>query len=94
MSPAVIAIARALGDCFFLPASWDKRFARQMAYVAEHSPDKDLTDKQIANLIRLAHKYRRQMPTGALEAALDESERAADRRVPGRSRRASRFQEG
>lgn len=81
MTPAMIGIARHLGRCTFLPGSWDKRFARDIAALAEHSPDKDLTDRQAAHLLRLTHKYRRQMPTQIVMDALDEMEKAAETRV-------------
>lgn len=98
MTPAESLIARSLGGCRFLPASWDKRFCRDMAAIAEHSPDLEFTERQSTHLIRLVHKYRRQMPVRVIEIALDLSERAAERRVavgkgaladftPGRSRR-------
>lgn len=81
MTAAEISIAEALSRCTFLPASWDKRFCRQMGEQAKRRPDLDLTDRQVAWLLRLAHKYRRQLPTRVIEAALDEMERQADRRV-------------
>ena len=49
---------RALGRCTFLPASWDKRFARALAMM----PADKITERQRRNVIRLAWKYRRQMP--------------------------------
>ena len=49
---------RALGGCTFLPASWDKRFARALAMM----PADKITERQRRNVIRLAWKYRRQMP--------------------------------
>ena len=48
----------ALGRCIFLPASWDKRFARALAEM----PEDKITERQRRNVIRLAWKYRRQMP--------------------------------
>jgi hypothetical protein len=61
VSPGAKRIAKALAGCSMLPGSWDKRFARDMARLAETEPDKELTDPQKENLIRLAHKYRRQL---------------------------------
>ena len=81
MTEAEILISKALGHCSFLPASWDKRFCRDMAFVAEHSREVELSEFQNANLLRLAYKYRRQLPTTIVELALDEMERNADRRV-------------
>ena len=71
-------IARALAACTFPPGSWDKRFARDMA--ARSTTDLGFTERQRVHLLRLAHKYRRQMPTEILEDVLDEAEAAADRR--------------
>lgn len=62
-------LARALNRCTFLPGSWDKRFVRAMAFLEEHGPAHDLTEKQAANLARLAHKYRRQMPPALVTLA-------------------------
>jgi len=81
MTPAERSIAIALGRCSFLPGSWDKRFARDLAIVAERSPEIAYTERQSAHLLRLAHKYRRQLPSTIIEYALDEMESAAIRRV-------------
>ena len=81
MNPNEAKIAAALVRCTFLPASWDKRFARDIAAQAEHRPDMPLTDRQAAHLLRLVHKYRRQLPTAIIELALDEMERRADERA-------------
>lgn len=48
----------ALAECSFLPASSHKRFARQ---VGQMYLDK-ITEKQWRHVIRLAWRYRRQMP--------------------------------
>lgn len=69
MTEAERRIARALGLCSFLPGSWDKRFARALAFLEEHDPEHALTERQRANLARLAHKYRRQMPPALAAAA-------------------------
>ena len=49
---------KALAKCTFLPGSSHKRFARQ---VAQTHPEK-VTEKQVRHIIRLAWRYRRQMP--------------------------------
>lgn len=74
-------MAVALGHCSFLPGGWDKRFARNMSFVAQHSPEVDFSERQRVHLIRLVHKYRRQIPTAVLVLSQDEAETAADRRV-------------
>ena len=81
MTSAERQIALALAGCTFLPGSWQKRFARDMAATATHAPDHPLSERQTAWLIRLAHIYRRQLPTVVLAAALDEAVANADRRV-------------
>lgn len=55
-------IASALGRAMFVPGSSHKRFARNMAFHAEHMPEKPLTQKQSEHLVRLAWRYRRQIP--------------------------------
>ena len=65
-SPGGKRLARALHGCSMLPGSWDKRFARNMAEIADaddREPGKyGITQAQKDQLIRLAHKYRRQIP--------------------------------
>lgn len=56
------AVALALGKVNYLPASWDKRFGRDMAALAQQ-PDAALTEPQRTSLWRLRHRYRRQIPT-------------------------------
>lgn len=68
----------ALARCSFLPGSWDKRFARDMAATAE---DYRLTAKQRQCLWKMAWKYRRQMPPLATTEArrwLDRDTREAE----------------
>jgi hypothetical protein len=81
VTPPEIKIATALGNCSFAPGSWDKRFCRSMAAMAKNALDIPMTERQRVHLLRLVHKYRRQMPTKIIEIALDESVVAADRRV-------------
>jgi hypothetical protein len=52
--------AMALGHLNYLPGSWDKRFARAVASAA--AAGTPLSEKQAANVERLAWKYRRQLP--------------------------------
>lgn len=62
------AVALALGQCSFLPASAQKRFCRDLAYVAEHSPDKELSPRQAHYMQIMAWRYRRQMPAHLVPA--------------------------
>jgi ABC-type phosphonate transport system ATPase subunit len=48
----------ALGRCTFLPGSAHKRFARQVSAM----PLEKITEAQRRHVIRLAWRYRRQMP--------------------------------
>ena len=49
---------RALAHCSFLPASPHKRFARSVAAMSLHA----ITERQWRHVMRLAWRYRRQMP--------------------------------
>lgn len=73
MTGAYVHLISALSKCTFLPGSWDKRFARDMAGLF---PGGDLTEKQRANVLRLVHKYRRQLDTNVVILAQDEGEKA------------------
>lgn len=53
--------AIALHAATMLAGSWDKTFARNMAHIARCETAK-FTEKQVANIERLAWKYRRQIP--------------------------------
>jgi hypothetical protein len=53
--------ATALRKCTFPVGSSQKRFARDMADVALHHPEKELTEKQVKYLDILFHQYRRQI---------------------------------
>lgn len=50
----------ALSRVTFLPATFDKRFAKGLLAMMESDPEKGLTDNQDACLRRIVHKYRRQ----------------------------------
>lgn len=62
MTEHEIRLARALGACGFPAGHPHKRFCRDMASLAAHSPDKDLSDRQRAYMDHMAWRYRRQMP--------------------------------
>ena len=47
-----------LSHCRFVPASFDKRFVRGMASQISSG---EITEKQRAYLVKLIHKYRRQI---------------------------------
>lgn len=52
--------AVALGACRFVPGTVTKRFAQDMARLAE-TPDSQITEKQAAFLRRAIHTFRRQI---------------------------------
>jgi hypothetical protein len=62
MTPDEIALATALGQCSYPPATANKRFARNMAFLAKNSPEKELSDRQRHYMQQMAWTYRRQIP--------------------------------
>lgn len=50
-----------LRRCSFLPASFDKRFARNVGHIADRTAG-ELTDRQRSCLNSLVYRYRRQIP--------------------------------
>jgi len=73
-------VARALARCTLLPGCWDKRFSRAMSAIADVDPGWPFTERQRASLLRLAHKYRRQLKTEIIILAQDLAEAAAHTR--------------
>ena len=71
-------IAASLALCSLQAYSWDRHFVRSMAALAR---DKDYGEPQRAHLLRLAHKYRRQLPATILELGLELAESAAEARM-------------
>ena len=64
----------ALAECTFPPGTPPKRFARQVAQM----PLENITEGQRRHVIRLAYRYRRQMPRDLVPSkdAIDELDRA------------------
>lgn len=56
----------ALARCTMLPGSQHKRFARDLARAAKSDPERELSERQRQHLLRLAWRYRRQMPAHLL----------------------------
>lgn len=52
---------QALNRCTFLPASYPKRFVRDIYSMSQSEPDKELSEKQAAYLDKLYYMYRRQI---------------------------------
>ena len=65
MAEAERELARALSGCKFTPASFDKRFARDMRGIAE-SLTPQVTEKQAALLRRMITRYRRQIQPASI----------------------------
>lgn len=57
----IVQAAISLTCCRFLPASFDKRFVRNVCEPLVHAQRTSITVKQWAWLWRLAYKYRRQI---------------------------------
>lgn len=62
MTEDQLKICKALGEVSYLPASFDKRFGNNLCGIAQLTPDKELSDKQVEWMFRLLYKYRRQLP--------------------------------
>lgn len=58
MTAIEIKIANALKFCTFLPGSFDKRFVKQLP----NWIDREMTENGSAYMIKLFHKYHRQIP--------------------------------
>ena len=68
MSADEIRMGTALGLCRFVPATFDKRFAGEMALWARDD-EPLITEKQSECLRRMVHKYRRQIPADVVALA-------------------------
>lgn len=78
MSPNERTIAAAINRVTYCPGIGTKRFARDMAHLAEHQPERELTAGQRKYLLEVAVRYRRQIPkeTVALARRLLEQQEA------------------
>ncbi len=63
MTADEIELVKALGACSYPPGTSQKRFARDILFLAEHSPDRELSDRQRHYMQLMAWRYRRQMPS-------------------------------
>lgn len=52
-----------LAKCRFVPGTFAKRFARDLAAMATNQPDRPLSERQLACLKRQHHTFRRQIPS-------------------------------
>ena len=62
-------MARDLNRCTFVPGIGTKRFARNMAAVADRPDAPALTEKQAKYLREAVIRYRRQIPAGTVALA-------------------------
>ena len=62
MTPHEIELAKALGGCSFCPATSQKRFARDIAFLAVNDPAREISDRQRYYLEIMAWRFRRQLP--------------------------------
>ena len=62
MTEHEIALAKALAGCTYPPGISHKRFARNIAFVAQYSPEKEISLRQRHYMELMAWRYRRQMP--------------------------------
>lgn len=61
----------------FLPGSWDKRFARDMASLGEYDL---LTERQQEQVERMAHRYRKQLTARGFVVPVEVLEPYVDRK--------------
>ncbi len=88
MTPAQRMLVRALGNVRFpLGPRADRRIVRHLGVVACADPAAELTPRQLAFLLTIVHRYRRQLPTTVLIVALEEAERLAARHPGALSRK-------
>jgi hypothetical protein len=64
MTPHEIELAKALGACSYPPATSQKRFARDISFLAANDPARELSDRQRHYMEIMAWRYRRQLPQG------------------------------
>lgn len=69
MTPNERMLARALNQCTFCPGIGTKRFARDMAWLEQHNPEKELTPAQTKYLVTATVRYRRQIPPDIVAVA-------------------------
>ena len=65
----ILARAIAPGMVTYVPGTATKRFARDMAWLAEHNREQELTPKQRKYLFDTVHRYRRQIQPAIVAAA-------------------------
>ena len=69
-----IRMLGALARCSFLPGCRDKQFIGSLMQKTLDENSKDYSEKQRAHVVRLVHKYRRQIPVAVIMVAQDVAE--------------------
>jgi hypothetical protein len=69
VTPHEITLAKALGSCSYMPGSSQKRFAKDISFLAEHSPERELSLRQRHYMELMAWRYRRQLPESLVPKA-------------------------
>jgi hypothetical protein len=69
MTPEQQTMAKALNQCALWPGTNTRRFAADMAHLAEHDPGREITPKQAEFLRTAVIRYRRQIPRDVVEIA-------------------------
>lgn len=62
-------LARAINQVTYCPGIGTKRFARDMAELAQRKPDHELTPRQVKYMAEVAIKFRRQIPADVVALA-------------------------
>jgi hypothetical protein len=62
MTPDQIQIAKSFNRITFQPGTWNKRFAKTMAAIAENKPEYEISSGSDEWLYRLVYTFRRQIP--------------------------------
>lgn len=71
MTPDEVRMARALGGCRFVPATFDKKFGQGIGAAAS-SADPQITEREAVLLRVKVHTYRRQIPADVVALATQE----------------------
>lgn len=79
-------MAVALAGCTFVPGTATKRFAKDMAFRAEHGDEKPLTPKQTEYLQTAVIRFRRQIAPDVVALAKVGADKTANAEITGAKR--------
>lgn len=77
MTPEQQTLAKALNRCTFMPGTGTKRFASDMAHLAEQDSSREITPRQAEYLRTAVIRFRRQIPRDVVELAQKMGEKEA-----------------